>query len=647
MLYRLVGVRVRLGIETILDGADFQHNPGEHLALVGRNGAGKTTLIRLLLGELELDAGSLQKVRGLSVAHLPQHFTAPPGSTAIGYAMGAFARLAEVERELDGVTAELAERPDDDELLERLTFLQAAMEAHDPYRAEARALTALDSFGIGGKLADRLVDELSGGQRIRLALARVLLEPSDLLLLDEPTNHLDLFGVDALIELLKQRRGACLIATHDRELIDRATDGVVEVANGRIHRWPGGYRNYCRAKEEAEAAARRAWERQQDHIRKTEAFIRKNMAGQKTKQAQARRKELQKIERLQRPSSAQPSPVFIWTNVPRSGDLVVTAHEVACGYDRPILTGVDLAVRRGDRIAIVGPNGAGKTTLLRVLAGRMAPLAGRVRTGTGVVAGWYDQELADLPTSGSVLEALWTVHPRWSPTEVHSWAARFGFTQDGVDVPVEALSGGEKGRLALARILAATPNVLFLDEPTNHLDLPTCEALEEALGAYPGALLIVSHDRRLLEDIATRVLLVDGGTLTEVHDVAQALSRVGRLRSLTSPEPLPVPRSRRSPLADEERRLRRDVERLRRQVAQLEDEIERRHQTIVETQAAMADRTIWSDPDRLAALQDELDTARDGLDEREERWTEVAEDLEVLETRLEALRTELKGSGVR
>ncbi len=643
MLYRLSGIRVRLGTEVILDGADFQHNPGEHLALVGRNGSGKTTLIRLVRGEFEPEAGSLQRVRSLSMAHLPQHFAAPAGSTALGYAMGAYARLAELERELDGVSAELAEHPDDEELLERMTYLQAAIEAHDPYRAEARALTALSSFGIGGELAERPVEALSGGQRIRLALARVLLEPADLLLLDEPTNHLDLFGVEALIELLRQRHGAFLIATHDRQLIDRAADGVVEVANGRLHRWPGGYQAYRKAKEEAEETALRAWQRQQEYIRKTEEFIRKNLAGQKTKQAQARRKELEKIKRLERPSSAEPPPVFVWGNLPRSGDLVLTAQGVSAGYGRPVLTGVDLAIRRGERIAVIGSNGAGKTTLLRVLAGRMAPLAGRIVTGTGVVAGWYDQELADLPESGSVLDALWAVHPRWSPTEVHGWAARFGFSQDDVDVPVSSLSGGEKGRLALARILASTPNLLFLDEPTNHLDLPTCEALEEALLSYPGALLVVSHDRRLLEHLATRVLLVDGGTAVEVPDVAEALRRVGVIRSPKPREAVPVSSSRRSPLAEEERRLRRDVDQLRRKLARLEEEIERRHRIIAETQEAMADRMIWSEPERLNVLRIELDAARDGLDEQEERWAETAEDLEALETRLATLRAELKG----
>jgi len=642
MLYRVSGVRVRLGPEEILDGADFQHNAGEHLALVGRNGAGKTTLLRLLLGELEPEAGRVQRVRGLTIAHLAQHFAAPPGSTVLGYAMRAFARITTLEAELDAVAEELARRPEDVELLERLTTLQAELDGHDPYRAEARALTTLAAFGLGGELADRPVANLSGGQHIRLELARVLLEPADLLLLDEPTNHLDLFGADALIELLKHRRGALLVATHDRELIDRVAGGVVEVENGKLRRWPAGYEKYRRAKREAEEAAWRAWRRQQERVAKTEDFIRRNIAGQKTKQAQARRKELDRLERVQRPGSAEAVAEFAWGDVPRTGDVVLAGERLAVGYGEPVVSGIDLVLCRGERVAVIGANGAGKTTLLRTLAGKMAPLAGRVRTGTGAVSGWYDQELADLPDTGTVLDALWSVHPRWSPTQVRSWAARFGFSQDAVEVPVAALSGGEKGRLALARVLAATPNLLFLDEPTNHLDLPTCEALQSALAAYPGTLLLVSHDRRLLERVATRVVLIHDGSADEVRDVAEALRRAGVTKGPGTETPAPSG-ARRSPLAEEERRLRRDVERLREGLAGLEEDIERRRRIITEAQEAMVDRAVWSDPERLKSVQAELAAARDGLDELEERWTETAEDVESLEARLKEIRAELKG----
>ncbi len=640
MLYRLQGVRVRLGGEQILDGVDFQHNPGEHLVLVGRNGAGKTTLLRLLAGEVEPELGRVQTVRSLSLARLNQHFEAPSGSTVLSYAMAAYARIAALERDLDGVAEELTARPGDGELLERLSELQDALEAHDPYRAEAEALTSLAAFGLGGELAQRPVGELSGGQRTRLALVRALLEPADLLLLDEPTNHLDLLGAQALIRLLEQRRGAVLVATHDRELIDRVGTAVVEVEGGRLRRWPGGYERYRRAKAEEREAQQRAWQRQQEHIARAEDYIRRNIAGQRTKQAQARRKELDRLEPIERPVGEGRATGFAWGEVPRAGDVVVAAEGVAAGYDGPVVRGVKLVIRRGERVAVVGANGAGKTTLLRVLAGRMPPLAGRVIAGHGVAAAWYDQELADLPLEGTVLDVLWSVHPTWSPTQARSWAARFGFSGEAADRPLDGLSGGERGRVSLARILASHPNMLFLDEPTNHLDLPTCESLEAALTRYPGSLVMVSHDRRLVERVATRVLVVVGGRVREVRSVAEALGEV---------EAAPVDRgrepnsggSRRSPLAEEERRLRRDVERLQTETGELEAEIERRHGLIEEANESLADRAAWADPERVCALQDDLEAAREGLDDLNERWAEAAADLEALESRLAEVREEL------
>ena len=646
MLYRLEGIRVRLGGSVVLDDLDFQHNPGEHLALVGRNGSGKTTLLRLLAGELEPDAGRVRFAKEIRVVRLEQHFTAPPGTTVLAHALGAFEHLHELEAELGRTTEALAERPDDEALLERFQALHDALEASGLYRTEAQARTMLSAFGLGGPYLERPVEALSGGQRTRLALVRALLSPGDLLLLDEPTNHLDLFGAAALAGILREYPGALLVATHDRALIDRIAHRVVEVEGGRLRRWPAGYEAYREAKAQAVAADIRAWERQQEQIRKTETFIRKNIAGQKTRQAQARRKALERLERLERPAAAEPPPAFVWREVARSGDVVLAAERLVAGYGGvPVVRAEGLALRRGDRVAVIGANGQGKTTLLRTLAGKLPPVEGRVTVGHGVTWGWYDQELADLPATGTVLDALWAVQPRWNPQELRAWLARFGFSGEDAELELPGLSGGERGRLTLARILAAGPNLLFLDEPTNHLDLPTCEALEQALAAFPGTLLVVSHDRRLLERVATRVLLVAGGTVEEHRDVASAMAAAdgGRPEARERTAPAPRAGSRRSPLAEEARKLRRDVERLRRRVGELEADIEARQRAVTEGEEAMADRQVWSDPARLREVQESVRAAREALPGLEEAWAEAAEDLEALEARLAEIERTLAG----
>ncbi len=644
MLYRLEAVRVRLGGQIILDGADFQHNPGEHLALVGRNGSGKTTLLRLLSGELEADTGHLRFARDLRAVTLKQHFAAAPGTTVLHHALGAFEHLHQLERELGTTAEELAHRPDDELLLERLQELQDAIEMSALYRTEAEARSTLAAFGLGEKYFDHLVEALSGGQRTRLALVRAMLAPGDLLLLDEPTNHLDLFGAQALAENLSSHPGAVLVATHDRELIDRVAHQVVEVENGRLKRWPAGYQRYLEAKNQAVAADIRAWERQQEQIQKTETFIRKNIAGQKTRQAQSRRRELERMERLERPAAAEPAPAFVWREVPRSGDVVLAAEKLTAGYGgTPVVSAGQIVLRRGERIAVLGPNGAGKTTLLSALAGKLPPLGGKVTLGHNVMWGWYDQELADLPAEGTVLDVLWDGQPRWSPQEVRSWAARFGFSGDMVELEIFGLSGGERGRLTLARMLASGPNLLFLDEPTNHLDLPTCEALEEALLAFPGSLLLVSHDRRLLDRVASKVLLVARGTVEEFSSVAAAMASTGDPSSRSKPrqETAQAKGSRRSPLAAEARKIRSDVEKLRRHVAELEVAVDEHHATITQGEASLADRQLWNDPPRLREIQDSIEAAREELEGLEEAWTKAAADLEALEARLTELEQEL------
>ena len=433
---------------------------------------------------------------------------------------------------------------------------------------------------------------------------------SPLLLLDEPTNHLDLLGVEFLAQELARRDGALLLVTHDRELVDRVGGEVLELHGGRLERYPAGYARYRRERGARREQARRAFELQRAEIERQEEFIRRNIAGQNTRQAQARQKLLDRMTRLEAPEPDLAALKLRWPESGRSGQMVVEAGNLAVGWTDPVLRGVSFTLRRGERVAVVGRNGAGKSTLLHALAGRAPALAGRLRFGAGVVPAWYDQEQAEIPSGVSVLEVLLTARPEWTPAEARAWAARFAFSGEAADAATDSLSGGERARLALARLIALAPNLMLLDEPTNHLDLATCEVLEEALAEFPGALLLVSHDRRLVEKVATGVLLLEGGSAEAVNRVEEAFARLGLVapprRGGDGDEP---PARRRSVEEEERRRLRRDAARGRERADALAAAMERSEGRLRELDELLCRREVFSDGARARELAAEADGA--------------------------------------
>jgi ATP-binding cassette subfamily F protein 3 len=379
----------------------------------------------------------------------------------------------------------------------------------------------LAGVGLREDLWDREARTLSGGEKSRTALARALIGGHDLLLLDEPTNHLDIAGIEWLENELHQLPGAVLVVSHDRRLLDNAVNGIIELEGGKLKRYPGGYTKYVALREERYIAELRAWQEQQDYIRKEDAFIRRYLAGQRAAEAQGRWTRLERLERLPQPKHDVRAPVLSLPEVTLGSDIVVEADELAGGYGTPLFRGVSFRVGRTERVGIVGRNGTGKTTLLKILAGRAEPLAGKVRSGARNLCGYYDQETGGLHEDGTVMSELRRDFPRMTDGEARDWLARFLFRNDDVDKPVSALSGGERARLCLARLIRTGPAWLALDEPTNHLDLAGTTALEEALASFGGAIVLVSHDRALLDDLCTRILEVgvDGpGTAQGVRD---------------------------------------------------------------------------------------------------------------------------------
>src|SRR5581483_7506486 len=418
---------------------------------------------------------------------------------------------------------------DHEKLLEKYAQLQHDYEHADGYTLHAEVERVLMGLGFDKSQFERAIAEFSGGQQNRAMLARVLLTRVDLLLLDEPTNHLDLKGIEFLEEFLESFKGSYLVISHDRTFLNRTVGKIVELAHGKLIEYNGNYERFLEQRAERMEKMAADYERQQEFIEKTQDFIRRNIAGQKTKQAKSRRKMLDKLEEAERPETDETLANFKLDAGPRSGAVALTADRITAGFKSPsplaplpalrsegdggveVVRNFSMTVRRGERYAIMGPNGSGKSTLLKTFAGRLQPLVGTITYGHNVQVGYYDQTLGDLNPNGVVIDEIWNLDRLKTELEMRSYLAQFSFFEDDVFKKTRDLSGGEKGRLALAKIMYVGGNLMLLDEPTNHLDVYTREALEEALEAYTGALIVVSHDRYFIDRVAENIILVEDG----------------------------------------------------------------------------------------------------------------------------------------
>ncbi|HXD34010.1 MAG TPA: ABC-F family ATP-binding cassette domain-containing protein [Pyrinomonadaceae bacterium] len=543
MLFRLSDVFKSYGAQDVLRGASLQINPGEHVGLVGRNGAGKTTIFRLVSGEESADKGEVVKARGVRLGLLAQHIHFEAGATVHEAALAAFGHLQQIEHEMHELEHRMAEADVDlEKVLERYSDLQHAFEREGGFEYGAKAEAILLGLGFDRESWSLETEKLSGGQVNRLGLARLLLAEPDILLLDEPTNHLDVGAVEWLEEFLQTYPAAYVIISHDRYFLDRACNRIIELENGRATTYTGNYSAFLVEREERREAQQRAYENQRHLIEKTEEFIRRNLAGQKTKQAKSRRTMLAKLDRIEAVRTDKSSGDFRLQAIERTGNHVLTVIEATVGYpDKLLASDISFILRRGESLGIIGPNGSGKTTFLKTILGKVDPLAGEVRWGSKVQIGYYAQQLDDLDPRNEIIMELRRVAPSSATAgELRSFLGKFHFSGDDVYKLVGDLSGGEKGRLALAKLIYSRVNVLVLDEPTNHLDIPSREALEEALDAYEGTIITISHDRYFLDRVATHILALDGngnaehydGDYTEYHDWKAKL-----LRGEISPTP--------------------------------------------------------------------------------------------------------------
>ena len=621
-------IRKYFSRDPVLDGASFQVSTGERVALVGPNGAGKTTLLNIMSGELEADGGELEVHGSCSIAFLPQRPEFPDGTTLWDLAMEPLEPLRAMARRAEQLAVEIgkSEQPEDRQPLEKeFDLLEHRLRELDGYHLDHRVERVLDGLGFDPASYQQPVEQLSGGQQNRLLLARLLLDPADLLLLDEPSNHLDLEATEWLEGHLLGCRQTILMVSHDRQLLDRLATRTLELFQGTVVSYKGNYTRYLQQKSQRLEIERKTYQRQQEEIARLEDFVRRHHHGQKHVQAEDRRKKLERIERVDLPREV-PSPVMGFPQPGRCGDIVFRAEGISKSFDggSPLFEDLKMDVERGQKWGILGANGTGKTTLLRCLVDQLQPDQGQVSWGSGVKIGYFDQKLLDLEDHLPVVEAIRPGHKEFTEQQRRNLLARFGVQEDVALQVVGSLSGGERCRVALARLAALDANLLVLDEPTNHLDLWARASLEKSLQQFDGTVLVVSHDRFFLNQVVDRLLVLEpdrtrvihGNYDTYAHMVKQGLA--GGTTAEASSEPA----------ADSRRGKKKEASRRRfpyRKAEELEAEIHECQSRIDQLYEQLADPDCQRDGARVKQCQQELDERQKQRASLEEHWEESVE----------------------
>ncbi len=517
----------------VLKDVNWEVKVGDRIGLVGVNGAGKSTQLKIIAGEIEPTAGEVIRPNSLHIAYLTQEFEVDPTRTVREEFWTVFKEANQVQQSLVQVQADMetADPEELDRLIHKLDRLQRQFEALDGYGLESQIEKILPEMGFESEDSDRLVSAFSGGWQMRMSLGKILLQKPDLLLLDEPTNHLDLETIEWLETYLKGLKTPMVIVSHDREFLDRLCTQIVETERGVSTTYLGNYSAYLQQKAEMQEAQMSAYERQQKELEKQQAFVdRFRASATRSTQAKSREKQLDKIERIEAPTGGLRTLHFRFPPAPRSGREVVKIKDLVHAYDDKILfLGADLLIERGDRIAFLGPNGAGKSTLLHLIMGMEQPTEGTVELGQHkVIPGYFEQNQAEaLDLQRTVMETIHDEVPDWKNEEVRTLLGRFLFSGETVFKKVESLSGGEKARLALAKMLLRPANLLILDEPTNHLDIPAKEMLEEAIQNYDETVIIVSHDRYFISQVANKIVEIrDGEFRTYLGDYHYYLDKI-------------------------------------------------------------------------------------------------------------------------
>ena len=618
------------GAQEVFTGISFEIHAGECVALVGPNGCGKSTLLEIAAGVLEPDSGALTMARDIRLGYLPQIPNFDSGSTLWEAMLTVFSTLSAQQHELRRLEAEMttANVTEQEDLMDRYGKLLDAFEQAGGFTYESRIAQVLGGLGFPKEQFDSPVSYLSGGEKTRALLARLLLEEPELLLLDEPTNHLDLAGIEWLEDYLNHWKGAVIVVAHDRAFLDAVAMRVWEMQNQHLDMYRGNYTAYIAQRAERRAQQLAAYKAQQAHIEKTEEYVRRYMAGQRSAEAKGRLKRLEREERLNRPQEQQSINIDLQSTL-RSGDLVLGLYNLGAGYEdgEPLVFVEEVEVHRGQRVAIVGPNGSGKTTLLRTVLREIKPLMGRFRIGAAVRPGYFSQIQGHLNPEHTVLEAVLAAG-MVSLAETRSFLARYGFRGDDVFKKVGVLSGGEQARVALAILALRKANFLVLDEPTNHLDIPSQEVLQDVLTNFEGTILLVSHDRYLIRFIATHVWAIADGELKIFPGYAAYSDWHQRLRENSPGQKKAAKEQARVEYETKrqtERETQRKLERQQARIKELETQIHTHESRMQELLNALDAAGRAQDVGRVTKLGAEYHQVEATLNHLLEQWIEVAD----------------------
>lgn len=624
--------------EVILSNIKLEIQTRDRIALVGRNGAGKSTLLKIIAGELSHDGGEIIKPKDVSIGYLAQHTGLETSLTIWDEMLTVFLDLQRMEKELRRLEQEMGKEENftnvtvHERLLAEYDRLQLDYKNKGGYQYEADIRSVLSGLGFPSETHGTTISTLSGGQKTRLALGKLLLTKPDLLILDEPTNHLDIDTLTWLEQYLQGYPGAILIVSHDRYFLDKLVTQVYEISNKQSRKYTGNYSKYLELKASLYEQEMKRYEKQQEEVTKLQDFIQKNIArASTTKRAQSRQKQLNRMELMTKPLGDTKSASFHFDIDRQSGNDVLQVKNITIGYNNePIIEHIHFQLTRGDSVALVGPNGIGKSTLLKSLVDKLRPLNGSFSFGSNVSIGYYDQEQANLTSSKRVLDELWDDYPLQPEKEIRTVLGNFLFSGDDVLKPVSSLSGGQKARLALAKLMMQKSNVLILDEPTNHLDLSSKEILENALIDFPGTILFVSHDRYFINRIATKVIeLSTDGAEEYLGDYDYYIEKKNEMLERAELEEQETNKPVQKQVAQEklnyieekerkkqERQRTRRIEELEENIAVMEEQI-----SILEEQLCLPE--VYADYERASDITAEKQTLQEQLEACMEEWEEL------------------------